>query len=105
MEKQTPTRSAKRSVLLPMAMMLILGNQLVASTGSESITAGEILMYIALIAGVILAAWFLSSGQSKGSNSNSNTTTTNPPNSNAANHRHYFEHPNDPHFRRLRKRA
>jgi hypothetical protein len=104
MEKQTLTRSAKYRALLPMAMMLTIGNQLIASTGgSESITAGEILMYIALIAGVILAAWFLSNGQSKGSSTTNKGANNNGGTSNS--HRHYLEHPNDPHFRRLRKRA
>jgi hypothetical protein len=93
MAKQKQHTNALRGLVLSMGMMLIAGNQLLAAGGSSSISAGEILMYVALIIGVILAAWFLSSGKR-----NSDTPT------NAANKPH-FDHPNDPHFRRLRKKT
>lgn len=93
MAKQKQHTIALRGFVLSMGMMLITGNQLLAAGGSSSISAGEILMYVALIIGVILAAWFLSSGKR---NSGAPSNTANKP---------HFDHPNDPHFRRLRKKT
>ncbi|MCU0432120.1 MAG: hypothetical protein MUC87_01545 [Bacteroidia bacterium] len=94
MAKQTNTTKTSRLVAL-LAGAMVTCNQLFAA-GSDNISAGEILMYIALIVGVILAAWFLSNGKSSGSSNNQTHNTTNRP---------HFDHPNDPHFRRLRKKT
>jgi hypothetical protein len=88
MATQTNSTQIRRQIAL-VAGALVAGNQLFAS--GEGISAGEILLYISLIVGVILAAWFLSSGKTPKSNQNPN--------------RPHFDHPNDPHFRRLRKKT
>ena len=88
MATQKNSTQIRRQIAL-VAGALIVGNQLFAA--GEGISAGEILLYISLIVGVILAAWFLSSGKTQKSNQNAN--------------RPHFDHPNDPHFRRLRKKT
>lgn len=90
----------------PFALLLLQGNTVLAqaqqtassapATG-EKITAGEILLYIALIVGVILIAWFFGAGQSK-------PTAHHDPHLGGTHRRHY-DHPNDPHFRRLKKKT
>lgn len=91
MAKQTQTTQTSRNVALLAGAMVACNSLFAAGT---TISAGEILMYIALIVGVILAAWFLSNGKSSGSKENQNSAN-----------RPHFDHPNDPHFRRLRKKT
>ena len=83
----------------PIVLLLLLGNQLLAQTSSSSTSDGisflEILGYVAMIIGVILLAWFIGAAQSKGSNDTP-----------VKNHHHkHFDHPNDPHFRKLKKKT
>jgi hypothetical protein len=91
MAKQTQTTQTSRNVAM-LAGAMAAGNALFAA--GTTISAGEIFMYVALIIGVILAAWFLSNGKSSGSNQSQNNAN-----------RPHFDHPNDPHFRRLRKKT
>lgn len=87
----------------PIALLLLLGNQLLAqTTSSEAKTTDgvswlEILGYVGMIIGVILLAWIIGAAQSKESPSD---TPTKPY------HQHkHFDHPNDPHFRKLKKKT
>ena len=91
----------------PFVLLLLQGNTVLAqvkqaasstpATG-EKITAGEILLYIALIVGVILIAWFFGAGQSK-------SDVHHPEVGGGGTHRRHYDHPNDPHFRRLKKKT
>ncbi len=82
----------------PIALLLLMGNQLLAQTSSGSKSDGisllEILGYVAMIIGVILLAWFIGAAQSKG-----NDTPV------KHHHHKHFDHPNDPHFRKLKKKT
>jgi len=62
----------------------------------KGISVGEVLMYVGLIGGVMAAAWFLVMGQS-GKKDDAPATPS-------AKRKHY-DHPNDPHFRRTRKKT
>lgn len=66
---------------------------------SEGVSVIEILGYVGMVLGVILLAWLIGSAQSKGSSSkpSTNHVAPRPP--------RHFNHPNDPHFRKLRKKT
>jgi hypothetical protein len=83
------------------AATLLLSTNSWAQTGAKpgGISTGEILLYVALIIGVVLFAWVITVGQS-GKNKNEDA----PPSGNNA-HKPHYNHPNDPHFRRLRKKT
>ena len=83
----------------PFILLLLKGNTVLAQSSSSTtkagsdFSAGEVLVLIAGIVLLILIAWFFGSGQSKGE----------PP---VHNHPHkHYEHPNDPHFRKLKKKT
>ena len=87
---------------VPLALLLLQGKQAFAEETaqaaqklSEGTSALEILGYVAMIVGVILLAWVLVSWQSKGNNR---------PDVPHKVHKH-FDHPNDPHFRKLKKKT
>ncbi|HEU4717723.1 MAG TPA: hypothetical protein VFU15_07810 [Bacteroidia bacterium] len=84
------------------AVLLLQGNVLLAdessqqtSDSSTGTTAGEILLCIAGIVVIILIAWFFGGGQSK------NADIHHAPHG----QRRHFDHMNDPHFRKLRKKT
>jgi hypothetical protein len=89
---------------LPIALFLLSGTQLLAQGNApkpepEGTSVLEILGYVAMIIGVILLAWIIGSAQSK-----------NEPHAHhdAAKPHHqqrHFDHPNDPHFRKLKKKT
>lgn len=86
----------------PLALLLLQGKQAFADETaqaaekvSEGTSALEILGYVAMIVGVILLAWVIGSWQSKDSNR---------PDVPHKPHKH-FDHPNDPHFRKLKKKT
>lgn len=85
------------------ALLLLYGNMALAQSSSagshDKVTVGEIFMYIALIVGVILVAWFLV-GRTSGDSPKQNANTQHP---NAP--RRHYDHPNDPHFRKLKKKT
>jgi hypothetical protein len=88
----------------PIALLLLFGNQLLAQTSSPQpaaeaggVTVLEILGYVGMIVAVILLAWIIGSAQSKDK-----------PNAEAGprpHHHRHFDHPNDPHFRKLKKKT
>ena len=83
----------------PLALLLLIGKQALAESTTakpgEGTSVLEILGYVAIIIGVMLIAWFLVSLQNKGSDHHEA-----PPKA----HKH-FDHPNDPHFRKLKKKT
>lgn len=83
----------------PLALLLLQGNQVLAQTTSsktsEGVSALEILGYVAMIIGVILLAWVIGSWQSRDTKRHEISHRS---------HRH-FDHPNDPHFRKLKKKT
>lgn len=84
---------------VPLALLLLIGKQALAEGTSTKTSEGtsvlEILGYVAIIIGVMLIAWFIVSMQNKDSGHNEA-----PPKP----HKH-FDHPNDPHFRKLKKKT
>jgi hypothetical protein len=85
----------------PLALLLLFGNQLLAQTSSQpaaesGVTVLEILGYVGMIVAVILLAWIIGSAQSK------NKPAEGPP---RPHHHRHFDHPNDPHFRKLKKKT
>ncbi|MDQ3111992.1 MAG: hypothetical protein M3R17_19075 [Bacteroidota bacterium] len=88
----------------PIALFLLWGTQLMAQTStekktSEGTSALEILGYVAMIIGVILLAWIIGSAQSK-NEPHAHHDATKP-----HVHQRHFDHPNDPHFRKLKKKT
>jgi hypothetical protein len=92
---------------VPIALFLLSGTQLLAQTQAnapkpepEGTSVLEILGYVAMIIGVILLAWIIGSAQSK-NEPHAHHDATRP-------HHHpqrHFDHPNDPHFRKLKKKT
>lgn len=88
----------------PIALLLLFGNQLLAQSSSQQpsaepggVTVLEILGYVGMIIAVILLAWIIGSAQSKDK-----------PHADAGprpHHHRHFDHPNDPHFRKLKKKT
>jgi hypothetical protein len=82
-------------VLALTALIFAPGSQLYAA-GHNSITAGEIAMYVAIIVVVIGVAWFFASRQTdKLDKEHHEQMSHQPP-------KKHYDHPNDPHFRKLR---
>jgi uncharacterized membrane-anchored protein len=67
-------------------------------TGGSKITVGEIVLYVAIIVAVIAVAWFFSSRQTDMLDEEQKQQHQNTP-------RKHYDHPNDPHFRKLRKKT
>ncbi len=84
-------------------LFLLQGFQVLAQDASskpkatEGMSALEILGYVAMIIGVIALAWIIGAAQSKGGPKA--TPDVHP------NHRRHYDHPNDPHFRKLKKKT
>lgn len=99
-----PNSKGTRGLLkaAPIALLLLYGNQLLAQTSSSQpaaesgVTVLEILGYVGMIVAVILLAWIIGSAQSK------NKPSEGPP---RPQHHRHFDHPNDPHFRKLKKKT
>lgn len=102
-----PNSKGTRGLLLkaaPIALLLLYGNQLLAQASSQEpaaeaggVTVLEILGYVGMIIAVILLAWIIGSAQSKDK-----------PSAEAGprpHHHRHFDHPNDPHFRKLKKKT
>lgn len=68
------------------------------SAGGGKITVGEIVLYVAIIVAVIAIAWFFSSRQTDMLDEEQKQQHQSTP-------RKYYDHPNDPHFRKLRKKT
>jgi hypothetical protein len=68
------------------------------SAGGGKITVGEIVLYVAIIVAVIAVAWFFSSRQTDMLDEEQKQQQHSAP-------RKYYDHPNDPHFRKLRKKT
>jgi hypothetical protein len=87
-------------VLTLCTLMILPGIQLSAAAHSGgNITAGEIAMYVAIIVVVIGVAWFFASRQTdKIDKEHAEQMKHQAP------HKHY-DHPNDPHFRKVRKKT
>ena len=69
-----------------------------AKAGGGKISVGEIVMYVAIIVAVIAVAWFFSSRQTDMLDEEQKQQHQSTP-------RKYYDHPNDPHFRKLRKKT
>ncbi len=105
MTKTTLMRMRGVQIIKPTALLFLLlqGQQAMAqqtpAKSSDGISLLEILGYVGMIVGVILLAWFIGAAQSKGSSKVS------------ANHdgsqrpQKHFDHPHDPHFRKLKKKT
>ncbi len=63
---------------------------------AQGMSALEILGYVAMIIGVIALAWIIGAAQSK---------SPKPSGDIHPNHRRHYDHPNDPHFRKLKKKT
>src|ERR1044071_9797533 len=100
--KKLTTRSAGLlSKVLPITLLTIFpgSHLLAASSGSGEITVGEIIMYVAIIVVVIGVAWFFASRQTdKLDKEQHDNMMHHPP-------KKHYDHPNDPHFRKLRKKT
>lgn len=80
------------------ALIIFPGMQLSAA-GHNSITAGEIAMYVAIIVVVIGVAWFFASRQTdKLDKEHREELSHHTP-------KKHYDHPNDPHFKKLRKKT
>lgn len=100
-KKQTISSAGLLGKVLPLSLLLIFpGTRLLAtSSGSGEITVGEIIMYVSIIVVVIGVAWFFASRQTdKLDKEQHDTMMQHPP-------RKHYDHPNDPHFRKLRKKT
>jgi hypothetical protein len=85
------------------ALTIFPGLQLLAQNSGNSspdqITAGEIAMYVAIIVVVIGIAWFFASRQTdKLDKEHHEQMMHHTP-------KKHYDHPNDPHFRKLRKKT
>jgi hypothetical protein len=87
-------------VLAICALIILPGTQLFAAArAGGQITAGEIAMYVAIIVVVIGIAWFFASRQTdKLDKEHHDQLMHHTP-------KKHYDHPNDPHFRKLRKKT
>lgn len=96
--KQTTSRTGLKIKALAICALLLPGSQLYAA-GFGDITVGEIIMYVAIIVVVIGVAWFFASRQTdKIDKDHHDELVKHPP-------KKHYDHPNDPHFRKLRKKT
>ena len=97
-KKTTTSRPGLLSKALIICALALPGTQLHAS-GWGNITVGEIIMYVAIIVVVIGVAWFFASRQTdKLDKEHHDELMKHPP-------KKHYDHPNDPHFRKLRKKT
>lgn len=100
-KKQLKCRSGLWNKALILCALMITPGFLFAATssGGHQITAGEIVMYVAIIVVVIGVAWFFASRQTdKLDKEHHEHMMHHPP-------KKHYDHPNDPHFRKLRKKT
>jgi hypothetical protein len=94
--------SALHKVLSLTTLIILPGIQLNAAEAAHAggnITAGEIAMYVAIIVVVIGIAWFFASRQTdKLDKEHREEMSHHTP-------KKHYDHPNDPHFRKLRKKT
>jgi|GEM_PF-1167679 len=103
--KHKPGSAFSHKVLTLIALTLLPGMHLFAEGAAPSaggqITAGEIAMYVSIIVVVIAIAWFFASRQTDKIDKDHHDQM--------AQHSHmpkkHYDHPNDPHFRKLRKKT
>lgn len=96
--RQTPDFFSK--VLFVCTLITFSGQELIAQnsgSGPGKITVGEILMYVAIIIVVIAVAWVFASRQSDKMKKEHQNHVNVP--------RKHYEHPNDPHFKKLKKKT
>jgi hypothetical protein len=97
-------RGLRTLAAVPFVLMLMHGNQLLAEAQKSSdlsqpkVTVGEIMLYVLGIVAVIAAAWFFGAGQSQ--RGDDDLSVHNHPHV-----RRHYDHPNDPHFRKLKKKT
>jgi hypothetical protein len=87
-------------VLYICTLVCILGENAFAQQASSSsgkITIGEILMYVGIIIVVIAGAWFFASRQSDSIEKEQHSHPHVP--------KKHYDHPNDPHFKKLKKKS
>lgn len=99
-KKQPTSKAGLLNKVLAFSIMSILpGSLFAAASGTNQITAGEIVMYVAIIVVVIGVAWFFASRQTdKLDKEHHEHMLHHPP-------KKHYDHPNDPHFRKLRKKT
>lgn len=101
MEPNKQTSNAPRAnykALVTCTLTSIAGLNLSAQnsgTGSGRITVGEILLYVVIIVVVIAIAWVFASKQSGKSDKEHHAAPT----------KRHYDHPNDPHFKKLKKKT
>lgn len=104
MEPNNPKKSIAlpHKVLALIALIILPGLQLNAGThAGGTITAGEIAMYVAIIVVVIGIAWFFASRQTDKMDKEHHEQMMHQSHT----HKKHYDHPNDPHFRKLRKKT
>ena len=82
------------------SLILYPGLELLAQnsgTSSGKITVGEIALYVGIIVVVIVVAWFFASRQTDKIEKEQHDHPHTP--------KKHYDHPNDPHFRKLRKKT
>lgn len=93
------TRSASAIKMLTLTALMIFPGMQLSAAGHVDISAGEIAMYVAIIIVVIGVAWFFASRQTdKMDKEHREEMSHHPP-------KKHYDHPNDPHFRKLRKKT
>ncbi len=99
MEPNKPKLNSVSHKLLTFSALIFLPGILSAAGHASNITAGEIAMYVAIIVVVIGIAWFFASRQTdKMDKEHHEQMSHHTP-------KKHYEHPNDPHFRKLRKKT
>lgn len=97
--KQTTRRTALSGKALAICTLASLPVTQLHAAGFGNITVGEIFMYVSIIVVVIGVAWFFASRQTdKIDKEHRDELTHHPP-------KKHYDHPNDPHFRKLRKKT
>ena len=98
-KNQPTSKAGLLNKALALCILSILPGSLLAASGTNQITAGEIVMYVAIIVVVIGVAWFFASRQTdKLDKEHHEHMLHHPP-------KKHYDHPNDPHFRKLRKKT
>src|SRR5688572_24331212 len=99
MEPNKPKTSPALYKALTLTALIISPGILSAAGHASNITAGEIAMYVAIIVVVIGIAWFFASRQTdKLDKEHQEQMSHHTP-------KKHYDHPNDPHFRKLRKKT
>jgi hypothetical protein len=87
----------------PLALLLLKGNTVLAQTAKPTSNTSDyspttIILCVVGIIVIILVSWMIGSRQSKPDSHPEIHTPSN-------NHRRHFDHPNDPHFRKIKRKT